>query len=298
MELNEAERILRLEAVGSIRNVAASTCLYALQHTFNTAHKVSELHFRNLWLKTLEKSFKRGFVSCWYDPPPGGIAAILNDGKDFSRVTYTNLRQKEYWPRADVYFKDDNTGYLFASPYTMVDNVPIIGDFGFTFYLGNSPKIKKFYRKCYDLLNKLIENIQTGMMFKDLYALSQNAIEKEGLQNYIFGITDKQVRDFGHTVPFTDRNPDRTEAEAIFSGKPEKINSAISHARVFINEIEEYKINDNCAFTFEPRFIEPSDNSLPMTSFHTIIRFIDGQKEILTNFKGIFNFLKMDWISG
>jgi hypothetical protein len=295
MGLPQMEKQDRLETCRKIRNIAAQTCLYVFQHVFKASHKVSEVNFKNQWLKELERSYFKGFIGCWYDPPPGGIAVLFGDENNYERVNYPSLRSDIYWPRPNVFFKKDGLGYVFASPYTMVDNLPIIGDFGFTFYLGDLKVIKDHYRKCYKVLEKLIDKIEIGKKFKDLYKQSIRIIKDHKLENLILGTTDKAKTDLGHTIPFIDRNPDEKEMEKIDSGKAEQINGAISQARVFCNEFEEYVITDNCAFTFEPRFISQT-GKLPMFSFHTIVQFMNGKKVVLSNFDGIFNLLGMNWL--
>lgn len=285
-----------MEACRKIRKIASQTCLLTLQNTLNKNSKVSEINFKNRWNKELEKSWNKGYVDNWYDHPPDGIAAIFGDEKDFTRVNYSNLRIKEYWPKLKSFFNEKGLAYLFASPYVIHNNVPIIGDFGLTYYLGSNDKIIDHYKRSYSLLNKLIDNIKTGMSFKELYITTFDMIQTAGLMNFVVAITDKAKTDFGHTIPFVDRNPEGEEIKSIDSGDPKLINKAISEARVFINAIENYEISDNCAFTFEPRLTNP-DKSLPIFSFHTIIQFAEGKKVVAGNFEGIINFLGMDWIN-
>lgn len=295
MTVDKKDKLLRLEFCQKIRNIAAQTCLRVFQQIVYSPHKVSESKFRNTWLKELERSYPKGYIDCWYDPPPDGIAALFGDEKNFERVNYPNLRPEIYWPKPNVYFKPGGLGYIFASPYTMVDNIPIIGDFGFSYYLGKSEKIKDHFKKCWNTLNTLIEKIEVGMMFKDIHATSIGIIKHNKLENYIKGTTDKAGTDLGHTIPFIEGDPKLYEENDINSGDHQKINQVISKTRVFINEFENYFISANCAFTFEPRFVSFTDE-LPMCSFHTIVQFVDKKKIILTNFKGIFNLLGMEWL--
>lgn len=295
MGININVKLKRLEACRKIRNIASQTCLHTFGQIIQSSHKVSEIKFRNMWLKELEKSYTKGYIDCWYDPPPDGVAVLFSKNDNFDRVIYPNLRQDTYWPKPDIYFQDDGFGYIFASPYTFIKGLPIIGDFGFSFYLGNSEKIKDHFKKSYGIYTDLMNKIQTGMSFMELYEIARRKIEKNGLVNYVVGITDKSGTDFGHTVPFVDRDLDEKETTAIDSGEADKINKTISEARIFINEFENYLISDNCAFTFEPRMTSP-DHYLPIFSLHTIIQFIEGKKMIIGYFDGLINLLKMNWI--
>lgn len=297
MDLVIADKLRKLEACGKIRNIAAQTCLSTLQRIIRDSHKVSEIKVSNIWLKELEKFYKKGFISCWYDPPPNGIAVLFGSEDDFERVNYPNLRPEIYWPKPDVFFRLDGLGYLFASSYTMVEDIPIIGDFGLSFYLGKTEKIKNHFKRSWEILNKLIDKIEIGISFREVYRESIDIIRKNNMDNFVTGYTDKESTDFGHTIPFIDRDPTDKEKNSINTGEENIIDQVISKARIFINESEEYRISENCAFTFEPRFISLSDR-LPMCSFHTIVQFVDGEKVVLGNFEGIFNLIGMNWLRG
>lgn len=285
----------RLKICQEIREKAAKSCFLALSKALNSKVKISELQFRNLWFSELSQ-FSEIEKGGWYDPPPLGFGILFGSEQNFERVNYPNLRPEKYWQRQDVFFDSEGLGYLFASPYSLIDTVPIIGDFGFTYYLGKTESIRDHYQKSYEVLLELIENIKLGMAFKELYRKSLEIIEKNDLKNYIFGITDKSVFDLGHTIPFIDRDPNSNERIEINSGKSEKMNRVISQARIFSNDQEDYIISGNCAFTFEPRLISVKDSTLPMFSFHTIIQFVNGKKIVLSNMQNIINLLNMQWI--
>jgi len=295
MELKTENKLKRLEACRKVRQFASQTCLYTFQKVLKLQTKVSEVKFRNIWLKEIYRSIDI-IGDGWYDPPPNGIAVLFGNENDYKRINYPTLRPKSYWPKFNNFLKKDGLGYIFASPYIMIEDVPVIGDFGFTFYLGTNKKIQDHFKKCYKVLLKLLDNIKLGMNFSDVYKQSIKIIEDNKLKNNVFGITDKAGTDLGHTIPFIDRNPDEKELLSINSGHVENINSVISKARVFDNEFEKYIISENCAFTFEPRFIS-DDNSIPMFSLHTIVQFVEGKKVIADYFKGIFDLLGMQWLN-
>lgn len=285
----------RLEKTKDVREKAASSCLKVLTKILKSDEKISEVKFKNLWLKELSKynDIEKGG---WYDPPPGGIGSIFTYEGNYKRLNYPTLRPEKYWQQDNVYFDSLGLGYLFASPYSMIEKVPTIGDFGFTYYLGKTTKIKDHYKKCYELLNKLIENIKQGMRFKELFTSSSEIIEINKLKIYMFSITDKAKVSMGHTIPFICQDPESTQQKDINSAQPPKIHNSISRARIFISSQEEYIVSKNCAFTFEPRMLATSDKSLPMFSFHTIIQFVNGKKKVLSNMDKIINLLNMEWI--
>lgn len=296
MEVKVTDKQNRLEVCRKIRTLASVTCLYSLQHVFKLSHKVSEEFFANFWNKELERSFLKGYVDSWYDPPPGGMAVLFAPENDLTRFNYESLRPNLYWPKMKSYFQKGGLGYLFSSAYTITQDIPIIGDFGFSYYLGKNVKIKDHYRKSYELCEEIREKIKTGMTFSEIYKLSEDAIKQKGLFNHIVAFTDKTGTDYGHTIPFIENNPIPEEQAKIESGDPQKINSVISHARRFISSQEDYCISDNCAFTFEPRLTN-DDKSLPIFSFHQIVRFIDGKKVHTEDFRGLINYLQMNWLT-
>lgn len=286
----------KLEKVSEIRKIASDTCFITLEKTLKLGGQISELQFKKWWLEDLNKSTVIAKGGGWYDPPPEGFGILFGSENNLGRINYPSLRPSKYWPKNDIYFQKDGLGYLFASPYALLDGAPIIGDFGFTFYLGKTSKIKNHYRKSYTVILKLIDNIKLGMDFKELYRISENFIEQNDLKNYMLGITDKAVVDLGHTIPFIDRDPNPKEQVEINSASREKIHNLISQSRIFSNAKEDYVISSNCAFTYEPRLISAKDESLPMFSFHTIVQFVNGKKIILSNMENILQLLNMEWI--
>lgn len=285
----------RFDSCRKTRLLASQSCLYVLQKVLKIKKKVSEVQFRNKWLKEMYK-FKDIIPEGWYDPPLFGMGILFTDENHPERINYSSLRDKEYWPKADSFIKKDGLGYIFASPFIFMDNTPIIGDIGFTFYLGSNQKIRDYFRKCYWTHFQIVDAISAGQTFNEIYDESEKMLEKSGLQNNVYSLTEKSGKNLGHTIPFIDRNLNKEEQSYLASEDPDKIHKVISQARIFINPSSEYEISDNCAFTVEPRFTSSDNSKLPMCCFHTIVQFIDGKKEILTNFDGIFNLLGMEWI--
>ncbi|OGG04499.1 hypothetical protein A2W14_06825 [Candidatus Gottesmanbacteria bacterium RBG_16_37_8] len=285
--------IQKAEAVKTVRKTAAQTCLLSFQKVYSDYKKTSELRFTNTWTKLMEKSNKiHGF---WYQPPPTGIAALFFDNMYTDRANYSSLRERNFWPKSNNFLNNSGGGYLFASPFYMINDIPLIGDFGFSFYTGNDPEIKEHYHQCSIILNSLLKKIEPGMKFSRLYTEAVSLMKKKGYGNYIKSSTDKLGTNIGHTIPFLENDPTISDLGVINTGSEEKINNLISIGRIFINENSNFVISNNCGFTFEPRFISLKNQKLPMFSLHQIILFIDGRKEILSDFDGIFNFLKLNY---
>lgn len=286
----------RLEICRFVRNMAAQSCLRTIQFALHSTKKVSELQFRNRWYKELAR-IKSINPSGWYDPPEYGMGVLFGTQKDISRVNYTNLRNKECWPQLNKYFCNENgVGYLFASPFAILDNIPIIGDFGLSYYIGTNESIREHFRKCHTIITRLINDIRIGMTFGELYQYVLKIIKENRLINTITSTTDPTGTDIGHTIPFIDEEPSDQLKSAVLNGDESKIHSLISKTRRFINAQEDYIISNNCAFTFEPRLIPDDDSEGPMYSFHTIIQMDEGKKMTIGNFDGVINELGMKWL--
>ncbi len=291
-KLNSKER---LDGCRRTRLIASQSCLYALQKVLRIEKKVSEVQFRNKWIKDMYR-FKDIIPEGWYDPPLFGMGILFADENHLERINYSTLRDKKYWPKADSFIKRDGLGYIFASPFIWIDDTPIIGDFGLSFYMGSNPKIIDHFQKCFYIQNSLINAISIGMTFSQIHKKSTELMLNYGLVNNVYSTTDKSLINIGHTIPFIDRNLNKEEQDNIMSEDPDKIHKVISQARTFMNQDTDDQISENCAFTIEPRITSISDKTLPMCSFHMIVQFNDGKKEVLRNFDGIFNLLGMDWI--
>lgn len=286
----------RIDRCCYVRQLASESCLLVLQKTFKTNYIISEVQFRDWWLDELNKSKEIVLGGGWYDPPPYGIGVLFGDEKHFERVSYSTLRPEYYWPKENIFLQKNGLGYIFASPYSLVDGTPIIGDFGFTFYLGKNPKIIDYFKKCSEVLRQLTDLIVLDMSYRELYEKSLAFIKKNNLLNDISSTTDRAGTNIGHCIPFIDRDPTEIEWEILKENDRFKIHKVLSKARRFINKDEDFQIVGNSAFTFEPRFTSAIDNALPMCSFHTIIQFVGGKKVVLTNFNRIFNLLGMNWL--
>lgn len=296
MEIELSDALERFVACRYTRNAAVQSCFHTLQKVLHIKGKVSELRFKNIWFKKLSR-IKNIVSNGWYDPPPDGIGVLFGGENDFVRVNYSTLREKDYWPKADIYFSKEGLGYIFTSPFTFVNAVPIIGDFGFTFYLGNHRKIINHFKKCYLTMHQLTDIIEVGMEYRQLYKEALKLITENSLMNNITSTTDVAGTNLGHSIPFMDRNPADEENKLLMVEDEEMIHKVINKARIFINKSEDFKIGANSAFTFEPRLISAKDSSLPMCSFHMIVQFIKKKKIVLENFTSIFNLLGMNWLT-
>lgn len=226
----------------------------------------------------------------WYSPPPKGVAALFGPESEPSRVAYDSLRKEEFWPRDDFAFSTDSLGYVYASPVNKAAG--IIGDFGLTIYRGKNPKIIAHLNACLEIVQKTAEYAQVGMELREVHNHCQNLMAgKDFNSKRMLALNDKTKNNIGHTIPWTHEVATKEESEIIKGEDLEKLKNLISSKRLYLNQRETFKIPPTIAFTAEPRM---ENNNNPLASFHVIIAFREGKKEIFGNFNPVFQALKMD----
>ncbi len=222
----------------------------------------------------------------WYSPPPKGLAALFGVG----RVAYDSLRKEEFWPKNRFIFSGGSLGYVYASPVNRLSG--IIGDFGLTIYKGADQKIINHIKVCLDITEKTAEYARAGMELREVYNYCQKLMAEKGLNNKrMLAYNDKTKTNIGHTVPWSHKRPLDEEFKIIEDSNFEKLKDLISSKRITLNARETFKIPPTIAFTIEPRM---ENDESPLVSFHMIVAFKDGKKEILANFKPVFQALNMD----
>jgi len=287
----------RLDTCSKAREITSQACFEALKYVYTASEKISELQFKNYWLKEIEVWGEVTKAVGWYDPPPDGIAVLFGSKERPERINYPTLRPRKYWPNPKIYFDSKGLGYVFASLYKFLEGIPIIGDFGFTYYLGRNERIIDHFKKGRELTDRICDLVSIGMTYNKLYTSTIQLLNKYDMENNVYSTTDRNWTNLGHSIPFINRSPTENEHESFLSGNKNLVNKTISLARIFINKSENFTIESNSAFTIEPRLTSNKDKLLPMCSFHTIVQFVQGKKIVLTNFRKIFNLLNMDWLN-
>jgi len=287
----------RLQTVKDTRKIAAETLNTILQDVIQNQTKISEVQFRDNWLAELRKH-KTIFSDGWYLPPPHGIGVLFGNINSDSRHNYHTLRPKDMWPRDDI-FLDLKVGmaYLFASP---VDKkTGIIGDFGLTIYFGKNQEVINHLQTCMKINKQIFDFIKVGMPFKDVYKYAEKIIIDAGLTNNVGSTTDPTGKDYGHTLPSTDKDWTDKEVE-LFKNNSTPWNAIcelISKRRIFVNRVEKASYQPDMATTLEPRLTNSSNPDIPMASFHTVVTIHeDGSKELLTQFDDIFKTVGMNYM--
>lgn len=216
----------------------------------------------------------------WYDPPPGGVA-VLFDEKPYDRLKFDTLRAPEFFPSEKFRFGAESVGIIYASAVDKASG--LLGDVGCTIYNGKDQKIREHIRKTYGAIISAAGHAEAGMKFSELYKF---AIDSFGGESRVIAwmttFHDPLKVNLGHTIPGSFGN------DLPGANNFEELKEAIRTRRTYINAVEEFRIPETCAFTFEARLMDPQKPELPNVFVHYIVTFSAGQKRILADFEGIF----------
>lgn len=275
-----------ISKIHKIRRVASSSLAAALESL--TSFSFSENDLKIAWQNNIRDH--QGLApDGWYVPPPGGISVLIGNPNSFERMRYKSLRHESIWPRHDNRFNQNSILYGYASPFEK--STGLIGDMGVTLYKGTSPKIKAHLNSCLEITYKIADYAKVGMKLSEIFEFGMKVISEKGLSNQTFSVTDPDGLDIGHTIPFSDISPNNIEQQCLKDGTQEEVRQLISSKRRFINKGEKHLIQPNIAFTIEPRL---SSDSLPLASFHVIVTFCKGKKNIVSGFHRLFELFNMD----
>ncbi|MDB5204901.1 MAG: hypothetical protein JWP09_929 [Candidatus Taylorbacteria bacterium] len=252
----------------------------------------SEIEVRDRILSKIAEQ-KIFFPLGWYDPPFGGVAVLFGNDP-YDRLKFETLRDPLFSPSESDFYNKESVGIVYLSP--IEKETGMIGDIGFTIYNGRDEKIKTHIRDCYNLLIEVANFAEVGQSFGDLYTYAMDVFVNKGqkrigwMSTNIWKATndDKRKINFGHTIPGSFDNLN-------LGNSFDEIKENIRTKRIFIEEIETFKIPDTCAFTLEARLTD-RDHILPNTFFHFVVVFNDGKKKILANFSEIFIKTGMDYM--
>jgi len=285
----------KLEVCKKTKQIA----LKALANTFKmllSKDRVSEVMFRDSWLRELRKSAKI-FPNGWYVPPPCGIITLFATDTDPGRILHPNMRLEETWPRDDIYL-DKNHGLiaLYASPVDRATG--IIGDTELMIYLGNNKEVINGFKSCIRINKEVFEFIKMGQKFCDVAKFANDLMDKRGLENNVISTNDPASVNIGHTIPVTYEDWTKTEKAILKNGDHnwQNVCQMISKRRIFINEQEEFQVRAPMAFTIEPRARVKGRPDLPGTWTHSIALFDNnGRKELFFGYEEIFRICRMGW---
>lgn len=249
---------------------------------------LSEVEIAKKILAEVEKH-KEIYPEGWYNPPAGGVG-ILFDHEPFKRLEYDSLRKPEYWPKEDSHFEKETVGLVYFSPIDRKTNM--IGDIGFTLYVGDNSEIKQHIKNSYNAILEIAKYAEIGMRFPELCEYANNSFQDkfEMTRWATVNYNKDHNTNLGHTIPGSFEN------DFTFGNTFEEIKETIKTKRVAFVETENFEIPKTCAFTVETRLSDKNNPNLPTVYFHFIVCFDNGKKTILENFDKIFTVVGMDYM--
>lgn len=249
---------------------------------------LSELEIKEKIVSEI-KNHTEIFPDGWYNPPPSGIAVIL-DQKPFKRLQYDNLRKPVFWPQKNLHFEKESVGMIYFSPIDC--KTGMVGDIGFTIYRGADEKIKEHLKKSYENILEIAKHTKVGMEFCQICSFASNLFKnKFKITKWTTISSPNLSMNLGHSIPGSFEN------NLAFGNSFEKIKETIRTNRVHINEAEHFKIPETCAFTIESRLEDLNNPDIPSAYFHFIVCFKNGQKTILENYSQIFRVVCTDYMN-
>lgn len=296
--MSQLLRMDKPEICKSTRKIASEALRIILEKILKQKKPVSEIEFRDLWLKELRKH-KEIFPDGWYTPPPHGMGVLFAKDNDTARLKFKSLRHEEFWPRKDIFLNKRN-GIVMVYASLVNRKSGIIGDFGMTLYFGKDKAIQKELKDDIDLVMKTFNFIRIGMKLSEIHKFLVKQSSKVGFVNdWWLSTTDPTGTNFGHTIPATNFDWSNEEKETLKKGDTdwESVVKMINQKRKFTNAFEQTVIQEGMALTIEPRLIVKNKPQMPTVYFHTIALFKkNGKKELLTNFNGIFKLTGMGFM--
>ncbi|MDO8583504.1 MAG: M24 family metallopeptidase [bacterium] len=287
----------KLNICKTTREIAAKSLYSTLKNILSKNKPISELYLRDAWLSEMKK-YKEIFPDGWYIPPPHGIGVLFGTEEDLSRINFTSLRPKEFWPRNDIFLNLNNgIALLYAGPVHRESG--IIGDFEMTLYFGKNKNIINQLKTNLDIINKIFENAKIGTRLSEIASKADKLLKRNDLINTIYSISDPTNSNIGHTIPFSYEDMKDKEKKILLYAKDnwKRFYTMLSKKRKFINKIEQLEIKPGMAITIEPRSKIKNNPSSPLISFHAIALFYkNGDKELLTEFEKIFKLVGMDYM--
>jgi hypothetical protein len=232
----------------------------AFDQTLSSVHdeqNLSEVQFRDIWLAGL-RAAPQLCASGWYEPPPYGMAVISGKASSDSRVSFSSLRQPDFWPTDKSIGFERDALYCYCSPISRVDLYP--GDFAITLYFGDDPRVLHHFKNTIEAVKSLLSSIKATLNSAQLFEHSELTFGKFGLRNDVVSVTDIALKDLGHSMP----RAEHSTSTLLSADEKERIRKG----RRFINGIDTWNLLGEKYFTIEPQLRSIEDPKLPQISFH------------------------------
>lgn len=281
---------LNIERATQLREQASQATLRALCAT-PTASEVTMHEALQRELAEVDDIFSEG----WYSPPPQGIGVLLADQDDPLRLQYDTLRSEAFWPSEQHVRTMGSVGLIHVSPVDRFSGM--IGDFGLTFYQGDNEAIQEHLKESLRAIEAIAGFADAGVTYAEVFENARSVLSARRLTpDRMTTDHDPSGLNFGHTLPWTARNPSTLEQYAMDVGDFEPLKEDIRRRRSYIAANETSRIPKTGAFTVEARLESLEDKDLPLAYFHLLVAFKNGEKQIHANLNPVFEALTMDYI--
>lgn len=271
------------ERIGIVQRARACAAR-ALGEALDRCHETSsERAICQRWIQAIGRTTSLA-PGGWYQPPPGGASILIGHSEDgFARMNYDSLRLVNAWPKDDISMRDGCLVYAYASPFDT--GTGLIGDIGITVYRGEQQSIQAHLRACLELTARIARFAEVGMELRELFHYAQRLIGDAGLTNHASSTGSRQLN-VGHTIPWTYEDYSDPARRCLQHGVAQDVRELIRSHRVSINESATLRIQPTMAFTVEPQIASPTD---PLCSFHVIVAFSEGRKDVFHSFEALFD---------
>jgi hypothetical protein len=275
-----------IETIRKLRRQNAQALADAVRET--EAANPSEVELRDAYYRNL-RAIPGTLTEGWYMPPPHGIILSIGNPPDFARAGRKSFRPDDTWPNASSRLSSESLVYAYASPVDR--NTGLIGDIGCSLYRGGNPAVRQHIHSTWQVTREITEFVKPGMTFAEIFEHSEKIIAGAGMWNIAESIHDGSTTDIGHSVPWSDVEPDESEHQILEHGAAPGIADVVSHKRAFVNSRNQMIVGDNMAVTIEPRVVSAA---LPMASFHFVVAFESGEKQVITEFGPLLEVFEME----
>ncbi|WP_409418764.1 hypothetical protein ACJ3XJ_14255 [Marinomonas sp. RS-M-Aa-14] len=228
-------------------------------------NNISEALLKQSWIEEIA-SYPNLTENGWYNPPHLGAAILACNSNDVTRSHFKSFRDSQFFSNNQAINWKDLILVAYASNVDNESGVP--ADFATTAYFGESPKIRAYFRKCFNVCNEFFSNFEANSTSGQAYLLIDRIASENGLEGKTWSSTDNDYN-FGHTLPslydlMPDLNNTSKELSDISAQKMRK-------SRQFLSGSSDWNLSDSGQFTIDPQFIVPSDISMPKVMIHYVV---------------------------
>ena len=193
------------------------------------------------------------------------MAVLFANDTDMSRLSFTSLRDPDYWPSDVVMEWDPGLLAVYASAVDV--KLGRMGDFGLALYFGANLEIEHHFANCQSAVSEILGQIICETTSYSLYVEAQKIFESNGLRNDAVSTTDPMATNIGHSVP---RLEDPTPLSRLLSAEQRE---ELRTKRRFIGGGDPWLLCEEEQITVEFQVLSTHNSHLPKLYFHYVVDF-------------------------